>query len=174
MLVVLDTEFTGLDQAKPDLISLALVGGQNGDFYAELPEFNWTVQCTGWVHLNVVPHLWGDDYVQSKEAIRERLTVWIEAIPEEVQIVSDCPSVDFFAQLKPLLSTWPKNLSPWPVTFNKWSMGDEMLPVLQKRLDEYHTTDRPLHHALHDARALQFCMLYARLAGWHPGYEAKE
>ena len=37
MILFLDTEFTGLDQAKPDLISIALVDEAGREFYAELP-----------------------------------------------------------------------------------------------------------------------------------------
>lgn len=45
MLICLDTEFTGLDQARPDLISIALVDETGREFYAELPEEHWAVQC---------------------------------------------------------------------------------------------------------------------------------
>jgi DNA polymerase III epsilon subunit-like protein len=45
MLICLDTEFTGLNPAKPDLISIALVDATGREFYAELPEENWTVEC---------------------------------------------------------------------------------------------------------------------------------
>jgi hypothetical protein len=45
MLLFLDTEFTGLNQAKPDLISIGLVDEAGREFYAELPESHWTVQC---------------------------------------------------------------------------------------------------------------------------------
>lgn len=174
MLLFLDTEFTGLDQSKPDLISIALVDETGRQFYAELPEFNWTVQCNEWVHFHVVPHLWRGDWVQSTSVVSDRITSWIEDIEEEAVIVTDCPDVDFFAQLKPLLSRWPKNLHPWPMQFSTWSVGDALQPVLQKQLDDYYSTERPAHHALHDARALRLCMMYARERGWHPGYEASE
>jgi hypothetical protein len=49
MLIFLDTEFTGLDQAKPDLVSIGLVDETGREFYAELPEAHWTVQCNEWV-----------------------------------------------------------------------------------------------------------------------------
>ena len=174
MLLFLDTEFTGLDQPKPDLISIALVDETGRDFYAELPESNWTVQCNEWVHFNVVPHLWRGDYVHSAAVIGERITAWIESMAEKAVIITDYPDVDFFAQLRPLLSRWPKNLHSWPMQFSAWSMGDAMQPVLQNRLDDYHSPERPAHHALHDAHALRLCMMFARERGWHPGYEEKE
>lgn len=168
MYLFLDTEFTGLDQKSPDLISIALVDEAGREFYAELPEWDWTVQCNEWVHFNVVPHLWRGDYVQSRAAIRERLTEWIEIIPDEAVIVTDCPDADFFTQLKRLIPQWPKNLHTWPLQFSAWSMGDEQQPVLQKMMDDYHTVDRPVHHALHDAHALRLCVMYALENGWSP------
>lgn len=170
MLLFLDTEFTGLDQAKPDLISIGLVDEVGHEFYAELPESHWTVQCNEWVHSNVLPHLWGDDHVQSETSIRERLTSWIESIPDEAVIVTDWPNGDFFIQLKKLLPQWPKNLNPWPMQFSAWSMGDDRQPELQKLMDDYHTPQRPRHHALHDAHALRLALMYAVEHGWRPSY----
>lgn len=54
-IVLLDTEFTGLDQDKPDLISIALVDKAGREFYAELPPGHYAVQCNEWVHFNVLP-----------------------------------------------------------------------------------------------------------------------
>jgi hypothetical protein len=168
VLLFLDTEFTGIDQAKPDLISIALVDENGREFYAELPEAHWTVQCNEWVHFNVVPHLWRGDYVHSETVIRERLTAWIESGPAECVIVTDCPDADFFGQLKRLLPLWPKNLHAWPMQFSEWSMGDEQQPFLQKLMDNHHTPERPKHHALHDAHSLRLCMKYALENGWRP------
>lgn len=172
MLLFLDTEFTGLDQAKPDLISIALVDEAGREFYAELPESHWTVQCNEWVHFKVVPHLWRGDHVQSETSIRVHLTAWIDNIPDEAVIVTDCPDVDFFGQLKRLLPQWPQNLHTWPVQFGVWSMGDDQQPTLQKLMDDYHTSERPRHHALHDAHSLRLCMMHALANGWRPQQEA--
>jgi len=172
LLLFLDTEFTGLDQTKPDLISSGLVDEAGCEFYAELPESYWTVQCNEWVHFNVLPHLWRGDYVQSEASIRDRLTAWIEDIQDDVVIVTDCPDADFFGQLTRLLPKWPKNLHTWPMQFSTWSMGDEQQPVLQKLIDEYHGPERPKHHALHDAHSLRLCMMYAQREGWNPSRES--
>jgi hypothetical protein len=168
MLICLDTEFTGLNQAKPDLISIGLVDENGREFYAELPESHWTVQCNEWVHFNVLPHLWGGTYTQTETSIRERLTSWIESIPEEVVIVTDWPEGDFFLQLKKLLLPWPSNLNTWPMQFSSWSMGDEQQLVLRKLMDDYHTPLRPWHHALHDAHSLRLALMYAIEHGWRP------
>jgi hypothetical protein len=166
MLLYLDTEFTGLDQASPDLISIGLVDEAGGEFYAELPESHWTVQCNEWVHFNVLPHLWRGEHVQTEASISERLTEWIESIPGECVVVTDCPSADFFMMLKRLLHRWPKNLQGSPILFSAWSMGDEQQPILQQLMDAYHSANRPRHHALHDAHALRLAMRYAIKSGW--------
>lgn len=44
-MLFLDTEFTGLDQHKPDLIAVALVDMEGREFYAELPPSHYAVQC---------------------------------------------------------------------------------------------------------------------------------
>jgi hypothetical protein len=168
MLLFLDTEFTGLDQTKPDLISIGLVDEVGREFYAELPESHWTVQCNEWVHFNVLPYLWSGDYVQSETSIRERLTSWIESFQEEVVIVTDWPNGDFFIQLRSLLPQWPKNLNTWPMEFDSWSMGEEQQPLLRKIIDEYHIPHRPKHHALHDAHSLRLALAYAVEHGWRP------
>jgi hypothetical protein len=168
LLLFLDTEFTGLDQARPDLISIGLVDEAGHEFYAELPESHWTVQCNEWVHFNVLPHLWGGEHVQSEASIRENLKEWIESIPDECTIVTDCPDADFFMSLKRLLPQWPKNLRDWPIMFSAWSMGDEQQPILRQLMDAYHGASHPYHHALHDAHALRLAMRYAIDHGWKP------
>lgn len=168
MLIFLDTEFTGFDQAKPDLISIGLVDETGREFYAELPEAHWTVQCNEWVHFNVVPHLWGGAYVQSEALLQERLTAWIESISDDAVIVTDCPDADFFIQLKRLLPNWPKNLNAWPTLFTAWSMGDDYQPELLKLIKNYHELGYPEHHALHDAKALRLGVLHAIENGWRP------
>lgn len=166
MLLFLDTEFTGLNQARPDLISIALIDETGREFYAELPEDHWTVQCTEWVHFNVLPHLQGGEYVQSKAEIAERLACWIEAIPEECVVVTDFAQSDFFQQLKPLLTRWPQNLGTWPVEFTAWALGDDRETELLRIKYEYHAPERPTHHALHDAHALWLAVRYAIEHGW--------
>ena len=95
MLIFLDTEFTGLDQIKPDLISLALVDETGREFYAELPPASYQVQLTEWTHNNVVCHLQGGKHIQTLEQIRGRLVPWITAAQDRALIITDCPDSDF-------------------------------------------------------------------------------
>ena len=160
MLIFLDTEFTGHDQDKPDLISFALVDETGSEFYAELPASHYAVQCNEWVHFNVLPLLWGGDHVQSVADTRGRLAVWISNIQDQAVIVTDCPDADF-RFLRWLLPEWPLNLAPAPILFTAWSMGDGEQPELHARMASYHTPERPAHHALHDANSLRLGVLYA-------------
>lgn len=123
-MLFLDTEFTGLDQQKPDLISLALVDMEGREFYAELPPSHYAVQCNEWVHFNVLPHLWGGDHVQSVATIRNRLIAWLSGRPSRAVIVTDCPDADF-RFLRWLMPVWPENVAPEPMLFTAWSLGDE-------------------------------------------------
>jgi hypothetical protein len=165
MLLFLDTEFTGLDQDKPDLISIALVDEAGREFYAELPPSQYAVQCNEWVHFNVLPYLWGGDHVQSVAVVRDRLVAWIARIQDQTVIVTDCPDADF-QLLRWLLSEWPQNLALEPILFTAWSMGDDVQPELQARMASYYTEDRPTHHALHDANSLRIGVMYAIENGW--------
>lgn len=174
MQLFLHTEFTGLNQAKPDLISIAPVDNTGREFYADLPEFHWTVQCTEWIHFNALPHLWGGDYVQSEAVIRERLAAWIESIADECRIVTDFAESDFFKLLKPLLTHWPKNLNTMPIQFSAWSLGDDREPELRKIMNDYHTPYRPVHHVLHEAHALRLTLMYGLESGWQPPGESEQ
>ena len=167
MLIFLDTEFTGLDQIKPDLISIALVDETGREFYAELPPATYQVQLSEWAHDNVVCHLRGGKYIQTMEQIRGRILPWITATREKTMIVTDCPDADF-TLLKRVLLDWPKNLAKEPMLFTSWSMGGNKQPALEKRMSEYFTQEQPRHHALNDAHALRLGMLYALESGWLP------
>lgn len=169
-MLFIDTEFTGLDQQKPDLISLALVDMEGREFYAELPSSHYAVQCNEWVHLNVLPHLWGGEHVQSVATIRDRLTAWLASRPGRAVIVTDCPDADF-RLLRWLMPEWPNNVAPEPMLFTAWSLGDEEQPRLYEQMACYHIPERPAHHALHDAHALRVGMSYALSRGWQRDLE---
>lgn len=164
-MIFLDTEFTGLDQDKPDLISIGSVDGAGRELYAELPLVHYAVQCNGWVHFNVVPHLWGEDHVHSVAATCDRLTAWLAGIQDCAVIVRDYPDPDFRLLCR-LLAEWPNNLAPAPMLFTAWSMGDDEQPELHARMASYHTPERPAHYALHDAHSLRIGALYTLGSGW--------
>ncbi|HZW14448.1 MAG TPA: hypothetical protein VFF81_14810 [Noviherbaspirillum sp.] len=49
-------------------------------------------------------------------------------------------------------------------------MGDEQQPALRKMMDDYHTSQRPRHHALHDAHSLRLAFRHAVEHGWRPSF----
>ncbi len=157
MLLFLDTEFTGLDQQNPSLISLALVKEDGDAFYAELLPSFYAHRASDWVKHHVLPHLWGGSYRMLPEELSRKLCMWIEAIPEQVVIVTDAPNYDFEQMLKPLLSPWPSNLAKQPILFDRLSLGEAHRESLEIYRGGYFTPDKPEHHALHDAHALRRC-----------------
>jgi len=85
MLLFLDTEYTGLGQRQPKLISLALVAEDGSrEFYAELAD-TWTPQdCTPFVQREVLPQLsWMKIPVT---AARLRLSEWLASAPRAVPV----------------------------------------------------------------------------------------
>ena len=162
MLLFLDTEFTGLDQQNPSLISLALVKEDGEYFYAELPPMFYAHRASDWVRQNVQPHLWGGSYRMLPEELSRKVCAWIETIPDKTVIVTDAPDYDFEQMLKPLLSPWLSNLAKQPVLFDRLALGESHRETLEIYRGGYFTPDKPEHHALHDAQALRRAWLRAR------------
>ena len=71
MLIYLDTEFTGLGQRWPRLISIGLIAEDGQTFYAELPPASYMPKVTEWVAANVLPLLDGADW--QRDTMRWRL-----------------------------------------------------------------------------------------------------
>ena len=167
MLIVIDTEFTGLDQIQPKLISLGMVDETCRSFYAEWPAIDYRQECSEWVVENVLPHLWGGQYILPEAQLKERLRAWIEDIQDRAMFVTDSPDFDF-ELVKPLLDPWPRNLAKVPLQFDVTSMGVNKQDWLAGIMDRYHTPERPGHHALHDAFALREGFMAALERGWRP------
>lgn len=151
MLIFLDTEYTGLGQRDPKLISLALVpaDGRN-QFYAELAEGEgWTLEdCADFVRQEVLPLLLGGDYLYSRVELHERLLGWFSTMPRHVQIA--CDSETDFRFLKVVLAdSWPENLDKR--YFDLRPMVDTT--VYDKAVQRYYTAERLMHNALADAQA---------------------
>lgn len=168
-MLFLDTEFTGLDQTNPSLISLALVKDDGDFFYAELPPAGYLHRADLWVRENVLPLLWGGSYRMAPDELSEKLVAWIEAIAGDAMIVTDSPEYDFDMMLKPLLDPWPNNLARQALRFDSFTMGPDRQPWLSGVMEGFHNQEQPPHHALYDALALREGMMAARTAGWSPG-----
>ncbi|REE20727.1 uncharacterized protein DUF5051 [Paraburkholderia sp. BL27I4N3] len=147
MLLFLDTEYTGLKQLPPKLISLALVSedGQR-EFYVELSDTWQMDDCSEFVRREVVPLLQGEA-LGSSEA-RAKLIRWLADAPREVQVACDSAR-DFGFLLEMLGDARPRNL--------RLSYYD-LRPLIDSNVYHqavmrYYEDDRREHHALVDARA---------------------
>ena len=160
-LLFIDTEFTGLNQRWPRLISIGLVSEDGRhSFYAELPPESYTEKLTPWVQSNVLPLLNGGDCVMQPDALRLRLAAWLGALGA-VRIVTNAPSFDF-SFLRATLSTWPSSVNTVPIRFDTHILGSAHQELLEAHLNGYFSTEKPQHHALHDANALRRAWVKAK------------
>lgn len=114
MKLFFDTEFTGLDQEHPKLISLAVVLDNTHFYYAELTDCYTENDCSEWVIQNVLPLLLNKKvYQRSLQQVRNELKQWIENLNKPCDIYSDCPMADvpFLWLLWPKRTDWPSNLN---------------------------------------------------------------
>lgn len=161
ILIFLDTEFTGLDQPSPRLISLGMVAENGAEFYAELPQKDYLTSCDPWVWKNVLPLLKGGDCEMPLDVLRPRLGEWFDALGA-VRIVTDSPEFDF-ELLRGVLDPWPANVARLPLRFDSTSLGISTQQALASIRDSYFSSTRPEHHALHDAHALRQMWLGAAM-----------
>lgn len=146
MLIFLDTEFTGLGQRWPRLISIGLIAEDGQTFYSELPQPSYMPKVTEWVAANVLPLPDGAGAVRQGWDLCEHLTHWI-AEHGPVQIVTDAPNYDF-RLLESLLSLWPTKLDRTPI-----------VPQFDTATIETAFAGLRQHHALDDAKALRLAWL---------------
>lgn len=144
MLLFLDTEFTGLGQRWPRMISIALVSedGQH-EFYAELEAKGYIDKCTPWVKENVLPLLEGGDRIMQPHELRQRAE-WIGALGA-VRIAVDS-EIDFDF-LRSTLDPWPANIDPKRLFIASIDFAEAV--------DKIQAEDKSLslHHALDDAKS---------------------
>ena len=142
LLLFLDTEFT--DFKEMDLISIGIVSKEDHEFYAENSEYNRT-WSSDFVKSVVIPKLYGGEYSQTYNKLKEKLQLWVSNLLEEytsVLFIFDY-SGDWFL-LGELLIDYPHR-------DKVKGQQDE----LEEGIEEYFMHDRSNeHHALHDAKAL--------------------
>lgn len=147
MLLFLDTEYTGLRQTDPRLISLALVAEDGRrEFYVELADTWQPADCTGFVNREVLPLLEGP--ARTLAQARDELREWFAAAPRHVQAACDS-ATDFRFLLELLGAPRPGNLDGR--YFDLRPLIDTA--VYDLTVADYYKTDPRLHHALADARA---------------------
>lgn len=151
MLIFLDSEFTGLGQRWPRLISIGLIS-EDGlhQFYAELTAESYMEKCDPWVKENVLPFLEGCDCLMQPDELHRHLTEWIEALGA-VQIATDS-DVDFDF-MRAILDRWPANLDTKRLKLGGSEFA-EALNMIQAENNDLHQ-----HHALDDAKANRLAWL---------------
>lgn len=153
-LIFFDTEFSSLDLVNPDLISIGLVTESGEEFYAELPSTEWRRTASSFVIQNIVPLLQGGVYEMPYNTLSAKLIAWIRK-HGEAQLVTDAPEYDFDL-IRPLLEKdWPTNLIRTPIRFNSGTVGVQNWDLYFKTRNGYFNQERPMHHALVDAKALR-------------------
>ena len=147
MLLFLDTEYTGLGQVHPKLLSLAIVpeDGRH-EFYVELSD-TWRLDdCTEFVRREVLPLLNGP--CRTTAQARDELRGWFANSARQVQVA--CDSQTDFQFLLDLLGS-PRPSNPAACHFDLPPLIDTT--IYDRTVAEYYKTDNRLHHALADARA---------------------
>lgn len=171
MRLFLDTEFTGLHQ-NTTLISLALVGENGQEFYAEFTDYD-KAQVDGWLEENVLKHLLlspgAKNYYASltpeicrckgdTEYVRGHLEYFLEQF-EEVEIWSDCLSYDWvlFNQIFGHAFKIPKNVYYIPFDICTLMKLKGVDPDISREKFSEMEESTSKHNALHDARVIRAC-----------------
>ena len=165
MEVFFDTEFTTLDSINgcQALISIGCVAKNGREFYAELTDTWQEGMCSDFVIETVLPLLDCGDFKMMEAQLALRLHDWIEALTDkEVTLKSDAPGFDwpFVAELFQRYEIWPKNLRRrcGSVYFYNHRQAFKQAQAL---VDYWNLHGARQHHALVDARSLQYANKYA-------------
>ncbi|AWU99384.1 hypothetical protein ABWH74_002257 [Burkholderia vietnamiensis] len=147
MLLFLDTEYTGLKQRTPGLISLGIVAEDGRrELYFELAD-TWKIDdCTAFVRKEVLPLLEGAPI--TREQGRARLREWFLNAPRAVQIACDS-GTDFAFLLELLGNPPPINLAA--TYYDLRPLIDTT--VYDQAVSSWYQKDNRMHNALVDARA---------------------
>ncbi|GHD80363.1 hypothetical protein ACFSQE_07445 [Vogesella fluminis] len=146
MLIFLDTEFT--DFIECELISLGLISEDGRhELYVEVQDFD-RLKCNAFVQSAVCSSLGRIVGAQvRKTELKNRLNAWFATLAHSVTIACDSQhDRDLLADI--FDGEWPKNLTGW---FDLRPLLDS--EAFNRSVAQYHTKDRPWHHALFDAQA---------------------
>ena len=121
MHVYLDTEFTGFDRRRADLLSVAVLAEDDRLFYGEFADADWA-RASAWVREHIPPLLgppsWMDaqtTYVRADRAgLRQRLVAWLHELGEaELVWWTDAGAYDWVYTLDWLADEHAGNAYAW-------------------------------------------------------------
>jgi len=140
----IDTEFSNL--VDMHLISIALVTDKGQEFYGELNDCPID-DCAEFTRDTVLPLLGripGSNL--TREQLRDQLMTWLEDVRDGGKLVV---SYDYFGDYALLIESLGSEPS--------WLRGDNVRNRIDAtaRAAYFARTGEPMHHALHDARALR-------------------
>lgn len=162
MKVFLDTEFSSLNEAEAQLISLALVAEDGREFYAEVPPETYRQTCSSFVLEIVLPILWGGQYEMPLSEMARSLRAWLAEF-DFVELATDAPARDFRClrvALDEVGQGWPRNVATGAMLFE---------PPEAVIAAYFREPGRFQHHALHDARVMRLAWLARRSGQSGPG-----
>lgn len=149
-LVFLDTEFTGLAQRWPRLISIGLVSEDGSrEFYAELTPEGYMDKATPWVRENVLPLLEGGHYVMQPRDLCRQLAEWIADLGP-VRLAGDMGILTDIKFVESMLTPWPTNLDRRPEFMQFDTAASERFSLA---VENAFAGGLRRHHALDDAKA---------------------
>lgn len=155
MLLFIDTEFSGLGQRWPRLISIGLISeDRQHSFYAELPPESYSKKRSHWVLENVLPNLEGGDCIKQPAELQESLSNWVTQFGM-VRIATDSLNYDF-KFLQSILDPWPINIDKSPLLLTIEHLND--YHKFGSGVERAFAEGLRRHHALDDAKA--------NLLGW--------
>ncbi|WP_168190864.1 hypothetical protein [Aquitalea aquatilis] len=146
MLIFLDTELTNL--IDREMISIGMVT-EDGQYklYLEVKDFDQS-KCNSFVKSAVLPQLgFIDEACMYRVDVQDRLRGWFSMLPRSVTIACDS-QVDREVLIREFGGECPNNLSGW---FDLRPLIDT--GVYHQAVEQYHTEERPWHHAFYDAQA---------------------
>jgi hypothetical protein len=147
MLLFLDTEYSGLGQQSPRLISLALLAEDGSrEFYVELADTCAPDDCTPFVQREVLPLLTGPRLPRIEASTT--LRAWFDQAPRAIQAACDSET-DWRFLLDLLGEPRPANLAAH--YYDLRPLIDTT--VYDRAVAAYYLTDPREHHALVDAQA---------------------
>ena len=173
-----DAEFTSIDDlSKAGLISAGFVSEKDDrQFYAELLDTWEPVMCSFFVLDTVLPLLEdGEQAVMKGRQMKvaefaRQLKTWIESFDGQVVLKSDAPSADFPFLVKIFdVHGWPFNLRR-KCSFVWFDRQDQQFRYQQALADFWKTHGKQQHHALIDARSMQYASKFAIRRGMNDGY----